>query len=1337
MSHKSRISSEKLRQKRALNASLENLEKREVLAPFVSTNNYAATFTAAAAPTEANLGTISITQTAKTESAAGFTSVTQLNSLKEFGGDIVRIQAGPGGDFGKGIYAISRGAGSNQTAVNRPGTIYRVDTATGKASVFFDMASMVQKLQSDSTANASNGVSNSSGLVNWYDITFDPEGYFFGRSAMLVSTVSNNDPTKNAVYAIGSDGSLIGALVQFSAQGSSQNFAVTPSSVLVPPAQYQSRIRGLFVGTGTQDTSTTPATYTALFFDSNTYRPGQNLNSSVLPPGVFDSNLNYGPQVGLTASNNLGNYGSQIFSAFTNFGVGSSGGLPGNAGFSGIDGVTNGLFISPNPSALQPAQIYGVNATVPSSTDVDQYSTAQTAFRRFQDIAFDQFGYFSYGSTVTPATGTTTIPTYVGSMFVTDMGNGLAVSGSVTVNSLAQNFYAPVSFNPSSGQSILAYNTATNSFVNQGSNFTGGRVMRVAPDGTMRSFAENFNVSSNWDSSSFVNSSFSITFAADGTKMWVSDNDGIWQFSSTLSLAGSTTGNQIGLNDLRSLGVPYEGQNSAVAVLDTGVDATNTSFRGRVARGVDINKRRGAGNIDTASGGHGTHVAGVVAQMVPEATIQPINLFVVGATAGGGTTGTTTSTLGVTSNQAIFKALQFLSRNPYVNDPIRPGQKDRIVASTLAWGTQTSFPTEGQAFQAFPQVVASFKQQLARIRKLGISTVAAAGQFGVPQGGTGTTGGTTTVTSGDFNGMAMPAVLNEVVSVGMTSPMPFYLTPNSDPTDPNVGPAPRSFLPIQFRTTTTGGGTTTGVGYGQVATMTNGQPFLYADDMLYSSNASITTDYVAPGVDVPTFSQTTGTNTDPLRFDIAGTSMSAGVTAGSFALVTSAVNYWTNLARAGATSDAYLAQPVGSTTLNFGKNALKDLSLYASPDGVNSILQWTAVPVNYNLFNDIGGGTNNTTTGNVVQPQTNLSYSRIDVGNAIASIEGQVAMQYMIQQGTFPVIDSNKNGMMTAGELQNFVNNAQAMGMPEAGAMARLLGGTATYDAGATEFVQRSNLSSPSVLTVTQLEDVPDPAGVLARRFNYFDFAADGQINGFLTLDQIKALSQSLLPRPDSFSIIDRTRSSANTYLLDPEALRNYNEITKLNYSWVYATAANLKKYRNFSPAQWGVNKGQNDRSNPVYALYDGPPTITTRSSGRSGSAVTGGSGSGTGSAGVAAGTGGSTGTSTGTGTGAGTGTGTGAASGSNNGGNQAALMAAIQALASGGKVTPTGTTSGPVTSNTGTGSLQGASNLNRKVVAPSSATPQLNILNQPVRTVKTRSTLQSIADKVGLGKLI
>ena len=45
--------------------------------------------------------------------------------------------------------------------------------------------------------------------------------------------------------------------------------------------------------------------------------------------------------------------------------------------------------------------------------------------------------------------------------------------------------------------------------------------------------------------------------------LYASDDDGIWQFKTTADLAGSTSGSLIGLNDLRTLGVPYDGQNGA------------------------------------------------------------------------------------------------------------------------------------------------------------------------------------------------------------------------------------------------------------------------------------------------------------------------------------------------------------------------------------------------------------------------------------------------------------------------------------------------------------------------------------------------------------------------------------------------------------------------------------------------------------------------------------------------------------------------------------------------------------------------------------------------------
>ena len=97
-----------------------------------------------------------------------------------------------------------------------------------------------------------------------------------------------------------------------------------------------------------------------------------------------------------------------------------------------------------------------------------------------------------------------------------------------------------------------------------------------------------FNTSNIQGPQSFIESSLSISFSADGTTLYASDNDGIWQFKTVGSLANSSAGSLIGLNDLRSLGVPYEGQDSAVAVIDTGVADNNGAFRGRVAPGKDV-----------------------------------------------------------------------------------------------------------------------------------------------------------------------------------------------------------------------------------------------------------------------------------------------------------------------------------------------------------------------------------------------------------------------------------------------------------------------------------------------------------------------------------------------------------------------------------------------------------------------------------------------------------------------------------------------------------------------------------------------------------------------------
>ena len=291
------------------------LEARCLLAPVVSTYPLQATFTAAATPTNADLGIISIgpnTSATGLDSAAPITSVSELTPISSFGGDIVSIAAGPGGVFGNDVYAISRGAGDNATsgAINRPGVIYRVDTATGKTSVFFDLNSVLS--QTDSTnltpsTPAANGLTaalkpqDGSGLVNWYSITFDPEGTFSGTPAMFVSSSDRSDPNKNIIYEIAPNGTLMGVFVQMTDGLSAQNFNIRPTAILIPPVQDQSFLSGLIAGNGISSTS---GTFAALYFQSTSYSPGQVISNSTLPTGVSQTLL--GTPVVATVATNIG-----------------------------------------------------------------------------------------------------------------------------------------------------------------------------------------------------------------------------------------------------------------------------------------------------------------------------------------------------------------------------------------------------------------------------------------------------------------------------------------------------------------------------------------------------------------------------------------------------------------------------------------------------------------------------------------------------------------------------------------------------------------------------------------------------------------------------------------------------------------------------------------------------------------------------------------------------------------------------------------------------------------------------------------------------------------------
>ena len=195
-----------------------------------------------------------------------------------------------------------------------------------------------------------------------------------------------------------------------------------------------------------------------------------------------------------------------------------------------------------------------------------------------------------------------------------------------------------------------------------------------------------------------------------------------------------------------------------------------------------------------------------------------------------------------------------------------------------------------------------------------------------------------------------------------------------------------------------------------------------------------------------------------------------------------------------------------------------------------------------------------------------------------------MAINYLFAHHDWKYIDTNHDGLVTAGEVQTFTDNAAAMGLPQAGAMAALLGGTATYSA-----------VEPGLNNEVFNENPDDPAAE-QRRFNFFDYAADGQLNGSITMNELKMLSRILLPAPDAYAITDRQRASANGFLLAPTAQRNFVALQHIlpTFEWVPKSA--VKKYRNISPMKFGVDKGlQPGFTFPLYTLFDATPPGSPR----------------------------------------------------------------------------------------------------------------------------------------------
>ena len=354
-----------------------------------------------------------------------------------------------------------------------------------------------------------------------------------------------------------------------------------------------------------------------------------------------------------------------------------------------------------------------------------------------------------------------------------------------------------------------------------------------------------------------------------------------------------------------------------------------------------------------------------------------------------------------------------------------------------------------------------------------------------------------------------------------------------------------------------------------------------------AANRSNTTDFAAPAYNVPTFRRTftlpTGTTnttagspTDHLHVHPGRDVDVGGDRHRSYALVSSALNYWITLAQSnGYTADAYLNTPVGVEFAEFRPPCLQE------PVGMEQSQRHQRHP-GLDCCSRVP-----TPTTAAASPRRRRSsaaksfrsYASINVANAIAAVEGYVAINYLFAHHDWQYIDTNHDGLVTASEVQTFTDNASAMGMPQAGAMAALLGGTATYSA-----VQ------PGLNNEVFNENPDDPAAE-QRRFNFFDYAADGQLNGSITMNEFKMLSRILLPAPDAYTIIDRQRASANGFLLAPTAQRNFVALQHIlpTFEWVPKSA--VKRYRNISPMKFGVDQGiQPGFTFPLYTLFDATP---------------------------------------------------------------------------------------------------------------------------------------------------
>ena len=290
--------------------------------------------------------------------------------------------------------------------------------------------------------------------------------------------------------------------------------------------------------------------------------------------------------------------------------------------------------------------------------------------------------------------------------------------------------------------------------------------------------------------------------------------------------------------------------------IDTGVDSLVPNFRGRVATGFSTFSN-GFGNDDTAAAGngHGTLVAGVIAQFVPQATLNPVNVFTPNQVVPGPG--------GLNLGQRHLAAERLPRVRLRRQEPVRPkdpvrsehaeNREDRRVNRRLRHHDHLSDRDRGRSSR-FPQVTIAFKNEFKKFRDAGHLARSRRPVSSVPRKARASP---RSRHRRRRHGHGLPGraqrghLCHRVVSLTPTSARP-TATPPIDPGSGVVIPRPaRPAAALRHRLDASA---TTLNGVGTAAVVAAG-------DQSWSSRtscsrpriASLTTDYTAPELDIPSF----------------------------------------------------------------------------------------------------------------------------------------------------------------------------------------------------------------------------------------------------------------------------------------------------------------------------------------------------------------------------------------------------------------------------------------------------------------------------------------------------